>query len=132
MAAAVHRSSIVASAKGVAMAPRKISLVASLVRGRNVSDALVILSHTPKRAARPLYKLVASAKASSTFNHGLDEKSLVISRLQVTAGSRLKRYRAGAKGSAKPYQRRTSHIAIEISGNPVAVKAAAKPKAKEK
>ena len=43
-----------AYAKGVNQTPRKLSLVASLVRGRTVADALVILSHTPKRAAKPL------------------------------------------------------------------------------
>ncbi len=116
------------------MAPRKLSLVAALVRGRSVADALVILSHTPKRAAKPLLKLVNSARANSSFNHGLDESSLTISQLQVTAGSRLKRYRAGARGMSKPYQRRTSHVVVEVSGSLPAAKSKAtvKPKTKEK
>jgi large subunit ribosomal protein L22 len=98
------------------MAPRKISLVASLVRGRTVADALTILGHTPKRAAKPVAKVIASAKANAGNNHGLDEKTLVIETLQVTSGPRLKRFRAGARGMAKPYQKRTSHILVVVGG----------------
>jgi large subunit ribosomal protein L22 len=98
------------------MAPRKVSLVAGLVRGRTVADALTILEHTPKRAAKPVAKAIASARANAENNHGLDEKNLVIENLQVTAGPRLKRYRAGARGQAKPYQKKTSHIVVVVGG----------------
>lgn len=114
-----------AYAKGVTMAPRKVSLVASLVRGRTVADALVILAHTPKRAAKPVAKAIASAQANATTNHRLDGKTLVLSTLSVTAGPRLKRYRAGARGTAKPYQKRTSHILVEVSGIEKPIKPAA-------
>ena len=107
---------IQSSAKGVRMAPRKVSLVASLVRGRTVADALVILQHTPKRAAQPLTKVISSAKANATNNYSLDAGSLVVSMLSVTAGPRLKRYRAGARGMAKPYQKKTSHVLVELAG----------------
>lgn len=117
-----------AYAKGVRMAPRKVSLVASLVRGRSVADALVILAHTPKRAAQPVSKVIASAKANATTNHSLDEKSLVISTLSVTAGPRQKRIRAGARGMAKPYQNRTAHILVLVSGTEKIRKAAATSK----
>lgn len=110
------QSSVRAYAKGVRMAPRKISLVASLVRGRSVADALVILEHAPKRAAKPVAKAIASAQANATNNHRLDGKTLVLSTLSVTAGPRLKRYRAGARGMAKPYMKRTSHILVEVTG----------------
>ena len=120
-------SSVVrAYAKGVPMAPRKLSLVAGLVRGRTVADALVILQHTPKRAAQPVAKAIASAQANATNNHRLDGKTLVLSTLSVTAGPRLKRFRAGARGMAKPYQKRTSHILVEVTG---AVKEVKKPAA---
>lgn len=111
-----------AVAKGVALAPRKISLVASLVRGRTVADALIILDHTPKRAALSIKKTIASAKANAVNTHRLEEKGLVITGLSVTAGTRLKRYRAGARGMAKPYQKKTSHISVVLSGQPKAVK----------
>ncbi|PLS81880.1 50S ribosomal protein L22 [Candidatus Saccharibacteria bacterium] len=122
-----------AVARGVRMTPRKLSLIASLVRGRSVADALVILNHTPKRAATPVAKIIASAKANATNNHDLDGNSLTIASLQVTAGPRQKRFRAGAKGMAKPYQLKSSHIVIEVTGAKKVRKAtaAAKPAAKK-
>lgn len=118
-----------ANASGVRQSPRKIGLVAALVRGRSVADALVILDHTPKRAARPVAKLIASAKANALNNHSLTEASLQISQLHVTAGPRLKRYNPAAMGRALPYQKRSSHIVIELTGDmkpkkPAAEKAA--------
>ncbi|HET8689883.1 MAG TPA: 50S ribosomal protein L22 [Candidatus Saccharimonadales bacterium] len=118
-----------ASLKGLRQTPRKVSLVASLVRGRSVADALVILEHTPKRAAKPLAKLIASAEANAKTGHNLDGKSLVIEKLQVTAGPRLKRFRAGAMGRAKPYQKKSSHILLAVTGE---VKAKKKPAAQAK
>ncbi len=114
------------------MAPRKISLVASLVRGRSVADALVILQHTPKHAAKPVAKAIASAQANATNNHNLDGKTLIVDRLEVTAGPRLKRYRAGAKGMAKPYQKRTSHIRVIVAGTEKVRKAPAAKKSATK
>lgn len=105
-----------ALANGVRMSPRKVSLVASLVRGRTVADALVILEHTPRRAAKPVAKAIASARASAKNNYQLDDNTLVINTLTVTAGPRLKRFRAGARGMAKPYMKRSSHITVELSG----------------
>jgi large subunit ribosomal protein L22 len=103
-------------AKGVDQAPRKVSLVASLVRGRSVADALVILEHTPKRSAPVVKKAIASAAANATNNHGLDGKSLQISTLSVTAGPRIKRFKPASRGRALPFQKRSSHILVEVSG----------------
>lgn len=116
-----------AVARGVQMTPRKLGLVASLVRGRTVADALVILQHTPKRAAEPVVKVISSASANATNNHNLDGKTLVIDSLQVSPGPRLKRFRAGARGVAKPYQKRTSHINVVVAGSEKIRKVAAKP-----
>ena len=107
---------VTATAKGVRLAPRKVSLVASLVRGRTVADALVILENTPKRAAKPVLKVIASARANAVTNHRADEKTLIIEHLQVTAGPRIKRFRPAAMGRALPYQKRTSHINVVLSG----------------
>ena len=106
-----------AMAKGVRIAPRKISLVASLVRGRTVADALTILEHTPKRAARPVAKVIASAKANAVNTHGIDGESLIIETLQVTAGPRLKRFKPAAMGRALPFQKKTTHITVVVTGN---------------
>ena len=108
--------SVKASAKGVQMSPRKVGVVASLVRGRTVEDAISILEHTPRRAAEPVRKVIESAKANATYNHNYKEQGLVLSSITVTPGTRLKRFRAGAMGQAKPYQRKSSHINVVIDG----------------
>lgn len=117
-------------AKGVDQTPRKVSLVASLVRGRSVADALVILDHTPKRAALAVRKAIASASANATNNHGLDAKSLEITTLSVTAGPRLKRFKPHMRGMARPFQKKTSHILVEVTGGLKPKPAAKKPAAK--
>lgn len=105
-----------AYAKNVDQTPRKVSLVASLVRGRSVADAIVILNHTPKRAARPLIKVIESAQANAVNNHGYDAKTLVISTLSVTTGTRLKRFNPASRGRALPYQKKSSNILVEVTG----------------
>lgn len=105
-----------ANIRGVDQTPRKVSLVASLVRGRSVADALVILDHTPKRAALVVKKAIASAAANATNNHGLDNKTLEIKTLSVTAGPRIKRFKPASRGRALPFQKRSSHILVEVAG----------------
>lgn len=103
-------------AKDIAQTPRKISLVASLVRGRSVNDAVVILEHTPKRAALAVKKAIESARANAISNHGLDAKTLNIKTLSVTAGARLKRYKPASRGRALPFLKRQTHILVEVEG----------------
>lgn len=114
--------------KGVDQTPRKLSLVASLVRGRTVADASVILDHTPKRAALAVKKAIQSAAANAVNNHGLDAKSLTISTLSVTAGPRLRRYKPASRGRALPFEKKSSHILVEVAGIEKVVK---KPAAKK-
>lgn len=116
-----------ASAKNVRMSPRKVGVVASLVRGRTVSEAVTILEHTPRRASVPVKKAIESARANAENNHGLKPDTLLISRLSVTPGPRLKRYRPAAFGRALPYQKKSSHIFVELTGEKRAAKKAAKP-----
>lgn len=106
-----------AYAKGIDQTPRKVALVASLVRRRSVADALVILSHTPKRAAMPVIKAIKSAEANAVNTHGLDGKTLVISTLSVTAGARLKRFKPASRGRALPFQKKSSNILVEVTGD---------------
>jgi large subunit ribosomal protein L22 len=70
--------SVSASAKGVRMSPRKVAVVASLVRGRSVNDAITILSHTPRRAALPVKKTIESARANAEHNHNFKPDTLTI------------------------------------------------------
>lgn len=118
-------------AKNVAQAPRKVSIVASLVRGRTVADALVILSHVPRRAATPVAKAVESAKANAVNNHNLDPNTLKIVTISVTTGSRLKRYKPASRGRALPFLKKNSNILVELSGD-VKVKKPATKKAAPK
>ena len=122
-----------AYAKGIDQTPRKVALVASLVRRRSVADALVILSHTPKRAALPVIKAIKSAEANAVNTHGLDGKTLVISTLSVTAGARLKRFKPASRGRALPFQKKSANILVEVTGDLKPKKApAAKAVAAEK
>ncbi|HVX24168.1 MAG TPA: 50S ribosomal protein L22 [Candidatus Saccharimonadales bacterium] len=127
-----------AIAKGVRIAPRKVGVVAALVRGRSVDDALVILSHTPRRSATAVSKVIASARANAEHNHNYKPATLQITEISVTAGPRLRRYRPAAHGRALPYQKKTSHIRVVVEGEqreakkPAPVKAEAAPKASAK
>lgn len=124
---------IKASAKSVRMSPRKVGVVASLVRGRTVADAITILEHTPRRSALPVKKLIESAKANALNNYNLLEDSLKLKSISVTPGPRLKRYRPAAHGRALPYEKKSSHIYVEVNGQKKQPKkpAATKTKAKK-
>lgn len=113
-------------AKNVDQAPRKVGLVASLVRGRSVADAIVILNHTPKRAALVVRKAIESAQANAVNNHGFDGKTLVIKTLSVTTGTRMKRFNPASRGRALPYQKKSSNILVEVTGELKPKKAPAK------
>lgn len=120
--------SVIAIAKGVQISPRKVMPVASLVRGRTVSDALIILEHTPRLAAKQVAKVIASARANAEHNHGYKPSTLVVSEICVNPASRLKRYMPVARGSANPFQHKNCHIRVVVDGE----KRAEKPKDSEK
>jgi large subunit ribosomal protein L22 len=113
------------------MSPRKVAVVAALVRGRSVEDALTILDHTPRRSALAVRKVINSAKANADHNHGYKPATLTITEIFVTPGPRIKRFRPAAHGRALPFQRKSSHIRVVVDGEKrevkkPAVKAAAK------
>jgi large subunit ribosomal protein L22 len=120
--------SVHAIAKGVSMSPRKVGVVAALVRGRSVADALTILEHTPRRSALAVKKVIDSAKANADHNHNYKPETLQIVSITVTPGARLKRFRPAAHGRALPFQRRTSHIRVVVDGE---IRAPKKPAAKK-
>lgn len=117
-----------AVAKGVRMSPRKVGVVASLVRGRTVADALTILEHTPRRSAMAVRKVIESARANADHNHNYKPDTLVITLISVAPGPRFKRFRPAAHGRALPFQRRTSHITVVVDGE---VRAPKKPAVKK-
>ena len=112
--------------KGVDQAPRKVSIVAALVRGRTVADAMVILDHTPRRSALVVKKAIQSAAANAKNNDNVDPKTLVLKTVSVTAGTRLKRFKPHMRGMALPFQKKTSNILIEVAGEEKVKKAPAK------
>lgn len=127
--------SVQAIARGVRMSPRKISVVASLVRGRSVADALTILEHTPRRAALPVKKVIESARANAEHNHNYKPETLQILTISVTPASRVTRYKKGRgyKGGYDTYQLKSSHIYVTVDGQqrePKKAKAEAKKETK--
>jgi large subunit ribosomal protein L22 len=108
--------SVKAISKAIQISPRKVAVVAALVRGRSVNDALVILEHTPRRSAQAVAKTIMSARANADNNHNMKPDTLVITEIYVTPGPRLKRLRLVARGSAHPYQHKTSHLRVVVDG----------------
>lgn len=106
-----------AYAKDVNLAPRKVAIVASLVRNRTVDDALVILAHTPRRSAKPVAKTIESARANAINNHNLDSKTLTITTISVTTGTRMKRFVPASRGRALPFEKINSNILVEVTGS---------------
>ncbi|MEK7625993.1 MAG: 50S ribosomal protein L22 [Patescibacteria group bacterium] len=108
--------SVKAVAKNVRISPRKVGIVAGLVRGRSVEDAITILSHTPRRSSTAVRKTIESARANAENNHNYKADTLRISHISVTPGTRLKRYRPAAHGRALPFERKSSHITVLVDG----------------
>jgi large subunit ribosomal protein L22 len=102
--------------KGIDSQPRKTSIVAALVRDRYVADAIVILENTPRRAALPVKKAIESAKANLLDNNSIDVKTIAISRISVTAGTRIRRYKPASRGRALPFEKIRSNIFVEVVG----------------
>lgn len=103
-----------AKLSGYRQAPRKVRLVAGLVRGKSVENAIVELNHRAKRAAPVFVKLIQSAVANAKAQ-GMDVKTLIVSELRVDKGPVLKRSRPRAQGRAFPIHKHTSHIIISLS-----------------
>ena len=107
-----------ARAKFVRMSARKVRRVADLIRGRNVEEALNVLSFTPKAAASPLEKTLKSATANALSVEGtakLKAEDLWIKRILVDGGPIMKRIRPTGMGRAFRIRKRTNHITIVVT-----------------
>ena len=120
--------------KGIDSQPRKTNIVASLVRDRYVADAIVILEHTPRRAARAVLKAVGSANANLLNNSkvSIDPKTVRIARIFVTSGTRMRRYVPASRGRALPFEKISSNIFVEVAGEEKVKKASAEKKTADK
>ena len=101
-----------AKARYVPVSPFKARRVINLVRGKDAVEALDILRFMPHSAARPVYKLIASAIANAEENFGLNREDLYIYRIFADEGPTRKWRRFGARGRFKPLLKRSSHIIV--------------------
>ncbi len=107
---------VIAKARYIRIAPRKVRVLADVVRGMKAEEALNQLRFIPKGASGPMEKLLRSAIANAEHNFSLDRGSLKIVKVAVDGGPVLKRFRPRAFGRAVPIRRRTSHITVILEG----------------
>jgi large subunit ribosomal protein L22 len=93
---------------------RKVKIVADLIRGKKVDEALAIVKFTPKASSETIEKLLKSAIANAENNHGMNRGNLVVSEIYANQGPTMKRIRAASKGSAARIRKRTSHVTIKL------------------
>ena len=105
----------IAYLKYLRIAPRKVQIVADLIRGKDVNTAMAILMQTPKAASAPLIKLLKSAVANAENNNNMDVEKLYVSRVFATPGPILKRVMPRAQGRMYRINKRTSHITVVVA-----------------
>jgi large subunit ribosomal protein L22 len=103
-----------AKSKNVRISPRKVRLVLQTLKGRRIAEAVAILQNLPMPVARKVEKIVKSAAANAENNYQLSPEDLRITQAYANEGSRLRRFRAGPRGRAKPWVRRFAHITIVV------------------
>jgi large subunit ribosomal protein L22 len=103
-----------ATAKYVRVSPRKAGDVASLIRGKKVSEAKAILMLSPRAAAKLVGKVLDSAVANAENNNSLDADDLFVVQVYVNEGPIIKRFRPRAMGRASRIRKRTSHITVSV------------------
>ena len=104
-----------AHAKYLRISPRKVKIVADLIRGKSLEQATAILLTTPKAASEPLLKLLKSACANAENNFSMDPDKLVVTQVFATPGPILKRMMPRAQGRAYRINKRTSHVTLAVA-----------------
>lgn len=110
---------ITAKLNNYRQSPRKVRIIANLVKGKKVDNALDILNFAGKRASLPLKSLIESAIANAKNNFNLSQESLFIKEFRVDSGAILYRRMPRARGTAYPIRKRTSHISVELESREV-------------
>jgi large subunit ribosomal protein L22 len=112
-------------------APRKVRLIADLVRGKKATVAMSQLVFSKRKPAEAIIKVLKSAMSNAKHNFKVDadKKDLYIKEIRVDEGPAMKRYRPAWRGTTKPFKRRTSHVTIVLSEQS---KSKPKPKIKKK
>ena len=106
---------ITASLKNYRISPRKVRLVADMIRGKGVEQARIILVGANKKAKHPLADLLDSAVANASHNHKIEADTLFVKEIRVDQGFVLKRSMPVSRGSAHPIKKRTSHVSITLA-----------------
>ena len=106
---------ITASLKNHRIAPRKVRLVADMIRGKDAVLAQTILVHASKKAKHPLADLLDSAIANAKNNFQLEKETLFVKEIRVDQGYVLRRSMPVSRGSAHPIKKRTSHVSIILA-----------------
>ncbi len=100
--------------KNYRQSPRKVRLLAPLVKGKSVSEALTILKFADKKAAGPVSKVIESARANAV-SEGKKAERLVIQSIVVDKGTVIKRMMPRARGASSPINRRNSHVTVTLT-----------------
>lgn len=100
--------------KYLRIAPRKVRLVADMIRKKKIEEAQNFLNFTTKKAAKPLLKLLKTAVADARHNFQLDPDNLYISKITIDEGPKLKRWRPRSRGMVYEIQKRTSHVILVL------------------
>lgn len=100
--------------KNLHNSPRKLRLVADLVRNKKPVDALLALSFIDNIAAQPLAKAIQTALGNAK-SQNIDASNLIFKSLEINEGQKMKRFRAGTKGRVKRYVKKMSHIKIVLT-----------------
>jgi large subunit ribosomal protein L22 len=106
---------ITASLQNYRISPRKVRLVADMIRGKNVIQAQNILANASKKAKDPIGGLLDSAIANALHNHKIEKESLFVKEIRVDQGYVLKRSMPVSRGSAHPIKKKTSHVSIVLA-----------------
>lgn len=104
-----------ATARYVRISPRKMRLVADMVRGKDIAQAKTTLAFSTRAAAKVVDKVIASAVANAENNHDLSRDELIVRKIYVNEGPTLKRFQPRAMGRAFRIRKRTSHVTVELA-----------------
>jgi large subunit ribosomal protein L22 len=121
----------ISTKKFVITTPRKLREVVELIKDMTPKDAVERLPYIQRRAAGPLRKAILTAIANAKQKE-INVEDLSFKEVQIGEGPKMKRWRAGARGRAKPYAKRMSHIRVVLEGKEKAKKAPKATKSKAK
>lgn len=108
---------VIAKLKYYKTTPRKVRLVADLVRGKKINEAMAQLEFSKKKSSGDIIKLLKSALSNAKNNYKIDtgKTDLYIKEIRVDEGPALRRYRPVWRGMAHPFKRKSSHITVVLS-----------------